>query len=174
MVHKLLFHLASFARLLQCISLYCNTVMNVCFFVLRIFIRIQKNNVSWLDGYIHVYHIHTSTQANFIWQLFCDNFYLLVHMRKFARILCDKCICWKIGVPVFMWQIKIFICESLLVHDSSQKIWHIFISWQWFSGLFTRNQDGGFHAWLGGSSNVCPFRSVKNVRKLMEYQIQEL
>lgn len=124
--------------------------------------------------WLHVCHIHTSTQANFMWQIFCDNFYLLVYMRKFAWILCDKCFCWKTGVPVFMWQIKIFTCESLLAHDSLQKIWHIFISWQWFSGPFTLNQDGGFHAWLGRSSNLCPFRSVQNVRKVMEYQIQEL
>ena len=49
--------------------------------------------------------------------VFCENFYLLVYTRKVARILYDKCI-WchkKTGAPIFMWQGKNVVCESLIV-----------------------------------------------------------
>ena len=59
-----------------------------------------------------------------MWQFLCDEFYLLVYMRTFARILCGKYICRKTGLPVFMWQTKIVNYEYLLVYMTR----HIFVA----------------------------------------------
>ena len=47
----------------------------------------------------------------------CDNFYLLVYMRKIGQFFCDKYTCWKGGVLAFQWWI---IChlEKLLVQTT--------------------------------------------------------
>ena len=58
-----------------------------------------------------------------MWQFLCDEFYLLVYMRTFARILCDKYICRKTSLPVFMWQTKIVNYEYLFVYMTR----HIFV-----------------------------------------------
>ena len=55
------------------------------------------------------------TRAIFVRQFLCDEFYLLVYMRTFARILCGKYICRKTGVPVFMCPLRVFV----RVYDSS-------------------------------------------------------
>ena len=59
-----------------------------------------------------------------MWQLLCDEFYLLVYMRTFARILCGKRICRKTSLPVFMWQTKIVNYEYLFVYMTR----HIFVT----------------------------------------------
>lgn len=48
------------------------------------------------------------TRANFLWQVLSDHFCLLVYMRKFymQRTLCESCIRWKTGAPVFTVQKK--------------------------------------------------------------------
>ena len=51
----------------------------------------------------------------FCGKFFSDHFYLLVYVRKLARILCDNYIWWKTGAPLFMWQRKNVICESSFV-----------------------------------------------------------
>ena len=56
------------------------------------------------------------TRAICVWQFLCDEFYLLVYMRTFARILCGKYICRKTSLPVFMWQTKIVNYEYLFVY----------------------------------------------------------
>ena len=53
-----------------------------------------------------------------MWQFLCDEFYLLVYMRTFARILGGKYICQKTSLPVFMWQTKIVNYEYLFVYIS--------------------------------------------------------
>ena len=46
-------------------------------------------------------------------QFLCDEFYLLVYMRTFARILCGKYICRKTSLPVFVanknCQLRVFV-----------------------------------------------------------------
>ena len=64
------------------------------------------------------------TRAIFVWQFLCDEFYLLVYVRTFARILCGKYICRKTSLPVFMWQTKIVIYEYLFVYMTR----HIFVA----------------------------------------------
>ena len=64
------------------------------------------------------------TRAIFVWQFLCDEFYLLVYMRTFARILCGKYTCRKISLPVFMWQTKIVNYEHLFVYMTR----HIFVA----------------------------------------------
>ena len=64
------------------------------------------------------------TRAIFVWQFLCDEFYLLVYMRTFARILCGKYICRKTSLPVFMWQTKIVNYEHLFVYMTR----HIFVA----------------------------------------------
>ena len=59
-----------------------------------------------------------------VWQFLCDEFYLLVYMRTFARILCGKYICRKNSLPVFMWQTKIVNYKYLLVYMTR----HIFVA----------------------------------------------
>ena len=49
-------------------------------------------------------------------QFLCDEFYLLLYTRIFARILCGKYICRKTSLPVFMWQTKIVNYEYLFVY----------------------------------------------------------
>ena len=58
-----------------------------------------------------------------MWQFLCDEFYLLVNMRTFARILCGKYICRKTSLSVFMWQTKIVNYEYLFVYMTR----HIFV-----------------------------------------------
>ena len=53
----------------------------------------------------------------------CDEFYLLVYTRTFARILCGKYICRKTSLSVFMWQTKIVNYEYLFVYMTR----HIFV-----------------------------------------------
>ena len=57
-------------------------------------------------------------------QFLCDEFYLLVYMRSFARILCGKYICRKTSVPIFMWQTQIVNYEYLFVYMTR----HIFVA----------------------------------------------
>ena len=64
------------------------------------------------------------TRAIFVWQFLCDEFYLLVYMRTFARILCGKYICRKTSLPVLMWQTKIVNYEHLFVYMTR----HIFVA----------------------------------------------
>ena len=64
------------------------------------------------------------TRAIFVWQFLCDEFYLLVYMRTFARILCGKCICRETSLPAFMWQSKIVNYEYLFVYMTR----HIFVT----------------------------------------------
>ena len=64
------------------------------------------------------------TRAIFVWQFLCDEFYLLVYMRTFARILCDKYICRKTSLPVFMWQTKIVYYKYLFAYMTR----HIFVA----------------------------------------------
>ena len=64
------------------------------------------------------------TRAIFVWQFLCDKFYLLVYMRTFAQILCDKYICRKTSLPVFMWQTKIVNYKYLFVYMTR----HIFVA----------------------------------------------
>ena len=64
------------------------------------------------------------TRAIFVRQFLCDEFYLLVYMRTFARILCDKYICRKTSLPVFMWQTKIVNYKYLFVYMTR----HIFVA----------------------------------------------
>ena len=59
-----------------------------------------------------------------MWQFLCDEFYLLVYMRTFARILCDKYICRKTSLPVSMWQTKIVNYKYLFVYMTR----HIFVA----------------------------------------------
>ena len=63
-------------------------------------------------------------RAIFVWQFLCDEFYLLVYMSTFARILCGKYICRKTSLPVFMWQTKIVNYEYLFVYMTR----HIFVA----------------------------------------------
>ena len=60
----------------------------------------------------------------FVWQFLCDEFYLLVYMRTFARILCGKYICRKTSLLVFMWQKKIVNYDDLFVYMNR----HIFVA----------------------------------------------
>lgn len=60
---------------------------------------------------LHVDALKASLREQFL----CDNFYLLLYMRKNGQFLCDKYICWEAGVSAFMWQIKIVPYEKLLV-----------------------------------------------------------
>ena len=76
---------------------------------------------------LHRTHINIYTpftRALFVWQFLCDEFYLLVYMRTFARISCGKYICRKTSQPVFMWQTKIVNYEYLFVYMTS----HIFVA----------------------------------------------
>ena len=66
--------------------------------------------------YIFMYFKALFKRAIFVWQFLCDEFYLLVYMRTFARILCGKYICRKTSLPVFMWQTKIVNYEYLFVY----------------------------------------------------------
>ena len=59
-----------------------------------------------------------------MWQFLCDEFYLLLYTRTFARILCGKHICRKTSLPVFMWQTKIVNYEYLFVYMTR----HIFVT----------------------------------------------
>ena len=43
----------------------------------------------------------------------CDNFYLLVYIRKIGQFFCDKYTCWKGGVLAFQWRI---ICQQEKLH----------------------------------------------------------
>ena len=62
---------------------------------------------------------------SYVWQFLCDEFYLLVYMTAFARILCGKYICRKTSLPVFMWQTKIVNYENLFVYNMTR---HIFVA----------------------------------------------
>ena len=68
------------------------------------------------------------TRAMFVWQFLCDEFYLLVYTRTFARILCGKYICRKTSLPVFMCQTKIVNYEYLFVYMTR----HIFVACIYF------------------------------------------
>ena len=59
-----------------------------------------------------------------MWQFLCDEFYLLVYMGTFARILCGKYSCRKTSLPVFMWQTKFVNYEYLFVYMTR----HIFVT----------------------------------------------
>ena len=48
-------------------------------------------------------------------QFLCDNFYLLVYIKKIDQFLYDNYICWKTGLLVFTWQIKIVTNRKLSV-----------------------------------------------------------
>ena len=74
--------------------------------------------------YIFMYFKALFKRAIFVWQFLCDEFYLLVYMSTFARILCGKYICRKTSLPVFMWQTKIVNYEYLFVYMTR----HIFVA----------------------------------------------
>ena len=61
-----------------------------------------------------------------MWQFLCDEFYLLVYMRTFARILCGKYICRKTSLPVFYvanknCQLRVFVRVQYMTR-------HIFVA----------------------------------------------
>ena len=88
------------------------------------------NNVVLPTLFNVVNNIAPFTRAIFVWQFLCDEFYLLVYMRTFARILCGKYICRKTSLPVFMWQTKIVNYEYLFVYMTR----HIFVTCTYLHG----------------------------------------
>ena len=69
----------------------------------------------------------------FCGKFFSNHFYLLIYMRKFVRILCDKRIYWKTGAPCRFYLAKkeCRMRKFVRVLDPSQKICHTLRGWQW-------------------------------------------